>query len=180
MYKINIKYESNIQFIKLYLSLFQKEMELTSKEFNVLVYLVNEYSELKEQVKEPYLTELVFSTDRRKKIYKQLNIEESNFNNILKALKDKGIFGDNKDSLLDILYPKNNIIFNFYKEEQEEKNTQEEIFTESEEIIDTVKIKSEEDKEDNFIKEVVDEDGVEIAPFSSSSLHEVMSIKIKE
>ena len=65
---INVSYETEDQFVELYLSLFYKQSKLTPQEYELLVEIVKNYSELKDKVPEPYLTELIFSTDRLKEI----------------------------------------------------------------------------------------------------------------
>ena len=51
-----------------FLNVFAYGLGLTSQEFEVLVKLVEYYVELKGKVQEPYLTELILSTERRDQI----------------------------------------------------------------------------------------------------------------
>lgn len=118
---IEVSYETEDQFVELYLSLFYKQSDLTPQEYELLVKIVKSYNELRGKVPEPYLTELIFSTDRKKAIQTELNISDSGLSNLLKSLKDKGVFGSKKESLLEYFYPINKVTFTFINKNQIQK-----------------------------------------------------------
>lgn len=112
------KYKTQREFVSLYLGLFGSSMRLTDNEFKVLVEIIIYYAELKDKVAEPFLSELVLSTTRRKEIQKVADIEESSFNNIISSLKNKGVFGAEKNALLPFLFPVETISFTFVNAEK--------------------------------------------------------------
>lgn len=118
---INVSYETEDQFVELYLSLFYKQSKLTPQEYELLVEIVKNYSELKDKVPEPYLTELIFSTDRRKAIQEKLNISDSGFSNLVKGLKGKGVFGPDQNVLLPFFYPTSSVRFSFTQKRLEKE-----------------------------------------------------------
>lgn len=94
-----------------YLSLFAHSLKLTKKEFEVLAELIIVYSELRLEIKEPFLTELVLSTDRRKAIRNKLGIKQSHFNTIIASLKEKEVI--TSEGLIEMLYPSETVQFDF-------------------------------------------------------------------
>ena len=118
-------------FVAAYLTLFAHGFSLTNQEFKALEQITKVYRELDGQVQEPFLTELVLSTDRRTKIRKELKVEESSFNNVIASLKKKSIITDK--GLNPLLLPRASLTFNFnIIETPVEVKTKEEVVTEEE------------------------------------------------
>lgn len=136
---VKVMYKDKREFVSLYLSLFNKSMNLTDAEFKVLVEIVLYYDELKDKVAEPFLSELVLSTERRKTIQKAVDVEESSFNNHVSSLRKKGIFGKDKNTLLPLLYPKNELLFEFVNTEESKQPFKEIIQEPKKEINENIK-----------------------------------------
>lgn len=127
-------------FIQVYLSLFYSSLHLTKTEQKVLEIIVENYLKLKGKVQEPYLTELVLSSERRREVCTSVGISAPHLNNTIKSLKEKDIFLDQDALEIDPrLIPHNNLRFEFVIEDIVEFKTTEE----TEEIDETVPTESE-------------------------------------
>lgn len=136
-------------FIASYLTLFAHGLKLTNKELEVLTEILKVYLSLKDKVNEPYLSELVLSTDRRLEIRENLKIEESNFNNIISEFRKKKIFTEDK-GLNPVLVPHHSLVFNFNYENNTSLNSEvlKEKNIKNDNVSDIVNI-LEEDEEDS-------------------------------
>lgn len=108
--KINVNVDDET-YVHHYVSLFAYGIGLTESEFAVVEELIKYHVELRDKVSEPYLTELILSTDRRTLIKDKLKISDSNFSNILTSIKKKGVIGE--EGISTFLLPVDSITFNF-------------------------------------------------------------------
>tara|TARA_R110000772_G_scaffold27361_20_gene69671 strand:- start:345 stop:731 length:387 start_codon:yes stop_codon:yes gene_type:complete len=112
---INICF-SESETISTYLRVYLAKERLTNKQLDVTTQLVVKYAQyVKDNVREPYASTLLFSTEVRKEIYTKLNISAAHFTNTLKPLVDKGILAIEDDRYLmnpEIL-PSKKLVFNF-------------------------------------------------------------------
>ena len=78
--------------VSTFLKVFLAQERLTEKQLEVATALVSKYSEfVKNGVKEPYASALLFSTETRKEICKELEIGAAHLNNTFDALEKKNI-----------------------------------------------------------------------------------------
>ena len=111
MIEINVPHND---YVGAYLSLFYDALHLTLMEQRVLEKIVQSYIELRDKVEEPFLTELVMSSERRKSISAELGISGADLNNRIKNLKKKNIFSTENRFMIDPrLIPHENIRFVF-------------------------------------------------------------------
>jgi len=102
--------------VKKYLRIFLAQESLTEKQLEVATALVARYSEyLHGGVKEPYASTLLFSTDTRKDIVKELKISYAHLLNTFKALIGKQIIAreGNRYVLNPYIVPNSSILFKF-------------------------------------------------------------------
>lgn len=107
---------SKDDFIVAYLKIWNGGLQLTDKEFSIVVEIVKLYMDYTEQgVKDPALSELVFSPKNMKKVKEVLDISKQNWNNYKnKLIEKKIILGDETGPTLNpLLYPKKEITFEF-------------------------------------------------------------------
>jgi DNA-binding MarR family transcriptional regulator len=84
------------QFFKVWLTLLQPFLKLRDQELKVLAVLLYYRHTIQTQVKSKTIVdELLFNTKTRKKIKEELNIESYSFNNILSALRKRGLITNN-------------------------------------------------------------------------------------
>lgn len=80
------------QFFVVWLTLFQPFIKLRNQELKVLASLLYYRYTIQQQVKnKAILDELLFNTQTRKKIKRDLDLENYSFNNILTSLRKKGM-----------------------------------------------------------------------------------------
>ena len=102
--------------IDTYLKLFNGGLKLTDKEFAILKEFVKLHvSYMEEGVKEPFLSELVFSAKNIKQVKLDLEITKQNWNNYKQKLQDKKVIL-NIDGIYRVnpmLIPRQEITFRF-------------------------------------------------------------------
>jgi hypothetical protein len=102
--------------IDAYLKLFNGGLKLTDKEFAIMKFFVTlQVSYMRDGVKEPYLSELLFSPKTLKQVKTELDISKQNWNNYKQKLQDKKVFL-NLDGYLTVnpvLIPRPEITFKF-------------------------------------------------------------------
>ena len=80
------------QVISTFLSIYLAKERLANKQLDVATQLVMHYSTyINDGVKEPYASELLFSSDKRKEMCKELNIGAAHLNNTFKGLLKKEV-----------------------------------------------------------------------------------------
>lgn len=103
--------------ILMFLQIFLSKERLTGKQLSITTELVAKYAEyVKNGVKEPYASSLLFSTETRKEIYTKLGMSAAHFTNTLGPLVDKGILAveENGKYLINPnILPCKKLIFNF-------------------------------------------------------------------
>lgn len=104
-------------FSKAYLTLFNGSLKLTDRELDLLALLLDKYLEFRDQgLKEPFLTKFVFSTDVKRDIQQELDINSQYFQNIISNLAKKGVLfskGSGQYEFVPSLIPKRKIEFWF-------------------------------------------------------------------
>lgn len=79
-------------FSKAYLTVFNGSLKLTDRELDLLSLLLDKYLEFREEgLKEPFLSKFVFSTETKRDIQTQLEINSQYFQNIISNLAKKGV-----------------------------------------------------------------------------------------
>jgi len=104
------------QVVSSFLRVFLANQRLTEKQLAVTTELVSKYTEYRfNGIKEPYASQLLFSTDTRKTICSVLAISPAHLNNTLKALTDKSIVAKEHDKYImnPSIIPTSKLTFNF-------------------------------------------------------------------
>jgi len=94
MKRIKVNCKDHDEFIHIYLSLFKGALGITDSELKVLAELVKNYIQLISKVEEPYLSELLFSSERKKKMSTDADMSLNSFHNHLSNLKTKNIISN--------------------------------------------------------------------------------------
>jgi hypothetical protein len=107
------------KFVENYITLWNGGLKLTDKEQEVLVVVIDTYNEILLATKEPFASELLFSTKSRKVMMEKLGLNPQGFNNYFKGLKDKGVIFEKDDyyQLNPIIIPQTEILFKFILDE---------------------------------------------------------------
>lgn len=103
-----------------FLRVFLANQRLTEKQLSVTTELVSKYAEyIYNGVKEPYASQLLFSTDTRKGICADLKISPAHLNNTFNALTTKNIVAkeENKYVMNPSIIPTQKLTFNFIIED---------------------------------------------------------------
>lgn len=104
------------QFINSYLQIWNGGLNLTNKELEIVIYIVKSYVSLMEaNIKEPYLSEMVFGYERTKKLKKDLDCSSQNWGNYKKSLIKKKVLirEDDEIRINPMLMPKTELTFKF-------------------------------------------------------------------
>jgi hypothetical protein len=105
---------SVLEVTKTFLQVFLAGQRLTKKELDVAASLVSRYAMfVKDGVKEPYLSILLFSTDVRKEVSEESGISASHLQNTLSTLQSKNVIAENKLELNPGIIPTENLTFSF-------------------------------------------------------------------
>lgn len=81
-----------------FLKVFLANQKLTEKQLDVAVALANKYAVYtSDGVVEPYASSLLFSTETRKEIVKELKISAAHLNNTFNTLTKKGILAKEEE-----------------------------------------------------------------------------------
>ena len=99
-----------------FLRIFLANKRLTDKQLKVTSAMVRRYSEyISNGVTEPYASQLLFSTETRKGIYKELNMGSAHLNNTFNALCDKGILvkDQGRYAINPVIVPSKKLTFKF-------------------------------------------------------------------
>jgi hypothetical protein len=112
-----IKIRANeTEVISTFLRVFLANERLTDKQLEVTTALVTEYAEyVTNGVVEPYASTLLFATDTRKKICKNLSISAAHLNNTFNALTEKNILAreDKRYAINPSILPSVRLTFEF-------------------------------------------------------------------
>ena len=103
--------------IAMFLCVFLAKERLPKGQLDITAVLVRKYAEyITNGVIEPYASILLFSTETRKEMYKELKISAAQFNNAFKPLIAKGILAveDDKYFINPNILPSKKLIFNFH------------------------------------------------------------------
>jgi hypothetical protein len=99
---------------KIFLQVFLAGERLTKKELDVAASLVSRYAMfVKDGVKEPYLSILLFSTEVRKEMSEEIGISASHLQNTLSTLQGKNVIAEDKLELNPHIIPTEKLIFSF-------------------------------------------------------------------
>jgi hypothetical protein len=105
------------QHVNAYLQLWNGGLKLTDRELKVVKEIVKSYMEFEQGgVKEPYLSQMVLSTENANRIKKELKLSKQNFSNIKTKLKDKKVLLTDQEDRTYVnptFIPKKSITFNF-------------------------------------------------------------------
>lgn len=126
---INVK-GTLAEITNIYLRVLLAKVRLTEKQLDVASSLVTRYAVyVRDGVKEPYASNLLFSTESRKGIVKELKISAPHLNNTFKSLLEKHILAKKGDSYrIDPgLIPSSGIIFNFTVKSEVTEDKMEEV-----------------------------------------------------
>jgi hypothetical protein len=105
---------SHLEVTKTFLQVFLAGERLTKKELDVSASLVARYAKfLKDGVKEPYCSILLFSTDIRKEIATELNISSAHLQNTFSTLQNKNVIAEDQLILNPNIIPSARLIFSF-------------------------------------------------------------------
>lgn len=111
----------------MYLRVFLAQERLTDKQLDVTTSLTYRYMEyISNGVKEPYASKMLFSSDERKAIAKELKISSPHLNNTFNALMKKNILAKDGSSYMlnPALVACNKLTFEFtYVDEKQRKDT---------------------------------------------------------
>jgi len=103
--------------IDAYLKIWNGGLQLTDRELDVVKELVRSYMEFTEGgVKEPYLTQMIMSSENANRIKRKLKLSKQNFSNIKTKLKDKKVLledGEENIFFNPMFIPKKEITFKF-------------------------------------------------------------------
>jgi hypothetical protein len=114
--QINVAQPAN-EVLKVYLRVLLAHTRLTDRQLDVTAALVSRYAVyVQDGVKEPYASSLLFSTETRKAVVKELKISAPHLNNTFKSLSDKGVLSRLPDESYIIdpnLIPCRSLTFNF-------------------------------------------------------------------
>lgn len=107
---------SEAHVISTFLRVFLANERLADKQLEVATALVSKYTEfVTNGVKEPYASTILFSTETRKEICKELSIGAAHLNNTFDALMKKNILGKDggKYQMNPNIVPTTNLTFRF-------------------------------------------------------------------
>jgi len=107
---------SSTHVISTFLRVFLANERLADKQLEVATVLVSKYTEyVVNGVKEPYASTILFSTETRKEVCKELNISAAHLNNTFDALMKKNILGkdEGKYQMNPNIVPSTSLIFRF-------------------------------------------------------------------
>jgi hypothetical protein len=103
-----------LEVTKIFLQVFLAGQRLTKKELDVAASLVSRYAMfVKDGVKEPYLSILLFSTDVRKEVSEESGISASHLQNTLSTLQGKNVIAKDKLELNPSIIPTEELTFSF-------------------------------------------------------------------
>ena len=104
-------------FSKAYLTLFNGSLKLTDRELDLLSLLLDKYMDFKEEgLKEPFLSKFVFSTETKREIQAESEINSAYFQNIIANLVKKGVLvaqGGGQYLFVPNIIPRKEISFRF-------------------------------------------------------------------
>lgn len=108
---------SSVEVVSTFLKVFLAQERLTGKQLEIATSLVSRYTEfVNNNVQEPYASILLFSTETRKEVCKELNIGAAHLNNTFDALMKKNILGkaDGKYYMNPNIVPNSTLTFKFH------------------------------------------------------------------
>lgn len=108
---------SSVEVVSTFLKVFLAQERLTGKQLEIATALVSRYTEfVNNNVQEPYASILLFSTETRKEVCKELNIGAAHLNNTFDALMKKNILGkaDGKYYMNPNIVPNSTLTFKFH------------------------------------------------------------------
>jgi hypothetical protein len=104
-------------FSKAYLTLFNGSLKLTERELDLLSLLLDRYMDFREEgLKEPFLSKFVFSTEVKREVQQELEINSQYFQNIISGLAKKGVIqpkGSGLYTFVKDIIPREEIGFRF-------------------------------------------------------------------
>lgn len=106
------------QWVSNYINIFNGGLRITQKEKDLLAeYLLIYVDLIKDGLKEPYLSKLVFAKENVAEIRKKLNLSSQSYNNYKTQLKDKGVLKEDNGLKVDPkLIPQKELTFKFIVE----------------------------------------------------------------
>ena len=124
---VNIKGTTN-EVVSAFLRVFLANQRLTEKQLSVTTELVSKYAEYNSNgVKEPYASQLLFSTESRREICSELEISPAHLNNTFNALTSKNIVA--KEGMKYVMNPEiiptQKLTFNFTIEDGTQRSNRE-------------------------------------------------------
>jgi len=105
---------TELEVSRIFLQVFLGQQRLTGRELDVTAVLISRYAKLlNDGVNEPYTSTILFSTDVRREMSKQLGISSAHLQNTFGTLQSKNIIKSDQLLLNPALIPTSKLTFNF-------------------------------------------------------------------